>query len=663
MPLDVPKSFQDLVDDAKRRISKLCPEWTDHNLSDPGITLIELFAYMTEQYIYRLEKAPEKNLVTFLNLLGSLKPPRAAQGKVTFTLSSPLTPTATAITIKAGTEVATARSAGNEITFTTDRDAVALPPTLNDPDPGFISLPGISPAAFALGFKNNLSDHTLAVKYDSEPPPKQWSGDWEVYREGKWTRPLSRRGENGEVEIELPGDLQESAFGTYSARTWVRCTPPSNITPKLVNVETRGITVPVTHAQVIENEVIGTTDGQPEQSFALLHGPILEPGNPGDGNDAGRHPDEWVVEVGSDGNWQALKRVECFPAASDKASQSEPQYRIDPTVEKAVQMRAAIPAGLTVRIKRYRFGGGEEGNVRPRQIQEIKRSLQGFKAVTNKFRTFGGRAGQTLEDFKQRGVAPARERERTRAVTPEDFEVLAREVPGVGRAQCLRDLGQSGQVTLLVTPDSVSLDTDKEIDDYITMREKWHSEDRKSGAVHHARQELAVPEETKKRLEAALEPRLLLGVTLKIEEPEYYWIRVDITVTKLATSQVDITKEVKRRLYRWFHPLNGGDQGAGWRLGQRLQEDKLWWQISSVAGLDHIDHITLYTWGEGKAGEGEDWQTVNLDDPSVKRPATIPLPDRPPLVDRSNPRQMIAAAYLAVTENTEKQNVAERSHS
>ena len=54
MPLPEPnlddlRFQQDLVDEARTRIIRYCPEWTDYNLSDPGITLIELFAWMSEQ--------------------------------------------------------------------------------------------------------------------------------------------------------------------------------------------------------------------------------------------------------------------------------------------------------------------------------------------------------------------------------------------------------------------------------------------------------------------------------------------------------------------------------------------------------------------------------------------------------------------------------------
>src|SRR6266700_3959706 len=83
------RRFQQLVDDAKRMVQKRCPEWTDHNVSDPGITLIETFAFMVDQLIYRLNRVPDRLYLEFLNLLGvNLFPPTAAQGEVTFWLSA-----------------------------------------------------------------------------------------------------------------------------------------------------------------------------------------------------------------------------------------------------------------------------------------------------------------------------------------------------------------------------------------------------------------------------------------------------------------------------------------------------------------------------------------------------------------------------------------------
>src|SRR6476619_1139126 len=83
------RKFQDIVDEAKKRINASCPEWTDHNVSDPGITLVELFAWMTEMTLYRLNQVPEKNYIKFLELLGfKLHEPMSAHTLVTFYLSA-----------------------------------------------------------------------------------------------------------------------------------------------------------------------------------------------------------------------------------------------------------------------------------------------------------------------------------------------------------------------------------------------------------------------------------------------------------------------------------------------------------------------------------------------------------------------------------------------
>ena len=89
--LDDLRFQKDLVDEARRRIIRYCPDWTDYNISDPGITLIELFAWMTEMLTYRLNLVPEKNYIRFLDLLGlQLKPASCATTELTFRLSVPL---------------------------------------------------------------------------------------------------------------------------------------------------------------------------------------------------------------------------------------------------------------------------------------------------------------------------------------------------------------------------------------------------------------------------------------------------------------------------------------------------------------------------------------------------------------------------------------------
>lgn len=68
-------SFEELVDEARGLIPALSPNWTDHNPSDPGMTLVELFAWMSEMLIYRSDQITPEHQRTFLRLLdGDVSP-------------------------------------------------------------------------------------------------------------------------------------------------------------------------------------------------------------------------------------------------------------------------------------------------------------------------------------------------------------------------------------------------------------------------------------------------------------------------------------------------------------------------------------------------------------------------------------------------------------
>ena len=88
MPLPAPilddRSYQQLRDELVRRIPVYAPEWTDHNASDPGITLIELFAFLGENLLYRFNQIPEATQLAFLRLLQlPLRPAQASRALVT----------------------------------------------------------------------------------------------------------------------------------------------------------------------------------------------------------------------------------------------------------------------------------------------------------------------------------------------------------------------------------------------------------------------------------------------------------------------------------------------------------------------------------------------------------------------------------------------------
>jgi hypothetical protein len=80
MPIRPPvlddRRFDDLVEELLSRIPAHTPEWTHPNLGDPGRTLLELFAWLTDTLLYRANLIPERQRLVFLKLLG--QPLRAA---------------------------------------------------------------------------------------------------------------------------------------------------------------------------------------------------------------------------------------------------------------------------------------------------------------------------------------------------------------------------------------------------------------------------------------------------------------------------------------------------------------------------------------------------------------------------------------------------------
>jgi hypothetical protein len=73
MPLNLPnlddRSYNDLVQEAIALLPTYAPDWTNHNPSDPGITLVEVFAYLTEMLIYRVDQVTDANYLAFLKLI------------------------------------------------------------------------------------------------------------------------------------------------------------------------------------------------------------------------------------------------------------------------------------------------------------------------------------------------------------------------------------------------------------------------------------------------------------------------------------------------------------------------------------------------------------------------------------------------------------------
>ncbi len=127
MPLEAPnldnRTYDGMLDEVRRKIVEYCPGWTDLGASDPGSVLLEAFAYLTDQMIYRLNRLPEKAYLEFLKLIGLRRRPPASAGTILrFSIESPL---GKPVEIPRGTRVTLKRtgSAAEAPVFVTARGA------------------------------------------------------------------------------------------------------------------------------------------------------------------------------------------------------------------------------------------------------------------------------------------------------------------------------------------------------------------------------------------------------------------------------------------------------------------------------------------------------------------------------------------------------------
>ena len=134
MPLAVPsldtRTFDELVAEAKQRIPRYLPEWTNFNESDPGIMLVELFAWMTEAMLYELNQAPTVLQYKLLQLLGfETNPAQAATTELQFTLNPGVDTTIIPPLTRVQASGATYAD-GSPVVFETDSSVIAIAPTL-----------------------------------------------------------------------------------------------------------------------------------------------------------------------------------------------------------------------------------------------------------------------------------------------------------------------------------------------------------------------------------------------------------------------------------------------------------------------------------------------------------------------------------------------------
>ncbi len=645
MSLPTPKlddrSFQDLVDEAKKRIPHYCEEWTDHNVSDPGVTLIELFAWMTETLLYRLNRVPDLHYIKMMEMFGiRLQPPAPARAPVTFWLSAPQE---TRVTIPAGTEVASLQTETEpSIVFTTEAPLDIHPPRLTavltraagektyhshnlrrlqsgiEGVPIFSARPQVDDALY-FGFENDLSHHLLGFAMNFDPaggagidpslPPYRWevSGG----PEGKRWLPCeverdTTRGMNtaGRIHIHLPR-MTPAALGKLRA-WWVRVrvdaiTPeeerqgmrPYETSPRLrqVQVASWGGTTQAVHARVARDEFIGRSDGSPGQRFRVQHTPLLP-------REEGEH-----ILVQADGEPpQVWKEVADFSASSAEdrhytLDSISGKVRFGPAIRQpdgTIKRYGAVPPrGSNLVMRRYRYGGGQEGNLQAHTLTTLKSAIPYIARVDNRAPAWGGLDAESIAAAKMR--LPALLRSRERAVTAEDFEFLARQArpASIGRVKCLAAASGAGvppgQVYVLVVPRLP----------------------RPEGYLPP--ESLQVPAADLDALRAYLDERRLLTTRLEIRPPAYTWVAVEVQLRPAPDADpARVEQAVLERLYAYLNPLTGGPEGQGWPFGREVFLSDVYQCLQNLPGVLFIRGLTMRQAEPGGEGRGKALESVEV---------------------------------------------------
>lgn len=126
MGIDIPtlddREYAEIIEDARRRLPAYSEAWTDHNVTDPGVTILELLAWLSETYIYQLDQITEAHRRKYVKLMGEqVRPPQPARVNLEV---QPLK-SCRRVAISKGTPLKAKEESGKTRTFETIDDAIA----------------------------------------------------------------------------------------------------------------------------------------------------------------------------------------------------------------------------------------------------------------------------------------------------------------------------------------------------------------------------------------------------------------------------------------------------------------------------------------------------------------------------------------------------------
>jgi hypothetical protein len=603
-------TYDSIVAEMRSRISRYTPEWkpvwSDLNDSDPGITMIQVFAWLGEMLGYRMNQVPELNHLKFLQLLGvELRPAEPAEVQITFPML-PAHPSSTAIVPRGAQVIAETEGGGPPLVFeatqalpvlrarlaallaydgqveyqpVTEASAHSQPfqpfgPTasagaallLGFDDPGPFPAAEFTLYAWA-GTQGRVAPVTCGIGAAPVFPSATvqwtaWTGiDWAPVTQLKdetlaFTRTgaIVLRTPEGLAKTQLPGEPVPLFWlrGELSAAAYER--PPS-----LLALRTNTMTL--TQMETVRDEVLGGSTGRPNQSFRLSNVPVLR--------------ESLTLEVDQGSGPEIWNEVTDF-LGSDSRSNDYVLNRSTGEIRFGDGRRGAVPIaninnpGANIVARSYRFGGGTHGNVAAGALHALRSAVPGIdeNGVVNLAASYGGRDEQTLDEAKL--AAPAAIRSRCRAVTTSDFEFFAMQSANIARAKALPlrhpdfpGVAIPGAVTVVVVPDS---------DDPAPQPS----------------------EGTLRTVCADLDRRRLLTTEVYVAPPTYQKVSVRVQlVADPSADLADVQRGVERVLLDYFHPLHGGEDGHGWPFGGGISFSRTFQRVFSVAGVSTVDRVVI----------------------------------------------------------------------
>jgi predicted phage baseplate assembly protein len=612
-----PRTHHDLKDEARDRIVTLLPELRSDG--DPAETLIELFAWMTGLATERLGRLPDKLHLELLDMLGiELRPPAPARADLRIRLSAPA---ARPLTIRAGTEIGTVRTATEDsVVFHVEEDFAIAPlrpaayvveragaakeigvadgvAHLHGPDRIPFDQPPRPGDALYLGFEQSIARLLMHVSIEAsmargagvrpEDPPLRWEAS---QGQGAWTEVdvLSDRtgGFNygsGIVEVQLPSGSGVEALAGRRLH-WLRCRiADTTLTtgqpaayqhaPEIFRITAApiGALLAAEHSTVEVAEPLGTSNGDPGEAFKLRYAPVLALA-------AGER-----LEVQTPGGeWEPWEEVESFADSGPEDRHFtidlvHGQIGLGPEIHQpsgtTAAHGAAVPKGADVRMSRYRHGGGRTGNLPADSLTTLRSAIPGVASVTNPRPTRGGVDAQTIEAARSRAAFEIRTRHR--AVTAQDYEFLATSAsPRVARAVRVED-GEPG-VTLAILP---RIDPANR---RLTFAELIPDE--------------ALLEDITRHLTA----RKPAGSAIRLRPVRFKAVSVIANLDISARADAEQTeRNVTDALYTYLNPLTGGTAtadgtGNGWPFGRPLNQGELYAIVQGVTGVESVRILRLY---------------------------------------------------------------------